>query len=175
MRKKLIWWQVAGFLFTGALGTFLHFLYEWTGESVFAALVSGVNESTWEHMKLLFVPMLLFSLIEAMFIGKDWDDFWCTKLFGIVVGLVAIPVLYYTYTGVLGKNLDWFNITIFFISAALSYFVETRRFLKHKDCYVSEKLSVIILIIIALLFVLFTFFPPETGLFCDPLTKLYGI
>ena len=46
MRRKLFFWELGGFLFTGALGTLLHFVYEWSGGSALAAWFSAVNEST---------------------------------------------------------------------------------------------------------------------------------
>ena len=61
MKRKGLW----GFLFVSVLGTVLHFLYEWSGENTLAALVSGVNESVWEHMKLLFVPVFLWLVLTV--------------------------------------------------------------------------------------------------------------
>ena len=65
MRRRLFFWELAGFLFTGALGVLLHFLYEWSGGNTLAAAFSAVNESTWEHMKLLFFPMYDFSVFQV--------------------------------------------------------------------------------------------------------------
>ena len=53
MKKRLLLWEAAGFLFTAAVGALLHFTYDWSGGTVLAAAFSAVNESTWEHMKLL--------------------------------------------------------------------------------------------------------------------------
>ena len=50
MRKRLFFWELAGFLFTGLAGTLLHFVYDWSGDSLWTAAFSAVNESTWEHM-----------------------------------------------------------------------------------------------------------------------------
>ena len=57
MKKRLLLWETAGFLFTAAVGALLHFTYDWSGGTVLAAAFSAVNESTWEHMKLLFFPV----------------------------------------------------------------------------------------------------------------------
>lgn len=57
-------WEIISLFWTLAAGNLLHFVYDWTGSSVAAALFSAVNESTWEHMKLLAVPWILFSLVE---------------------------------------------------------------------------------------------------------------
>ena len=112
MKKAVPTWQMVGFVFTGILGTFLHFLFDITGENVIAGIFSAVNESIWEHMKLLYYPMVLFNMVQYRFWGRNTPSFWCTKLIGMLVGLAIIPVLYYTYTGILGKSADWFNITI---------------------------------------------------------------
>ena len=114
LKKSIPYWQVGGFLFTAVVGTFLHFLFDLTGGSMIAALFSAVNESIWEHLKLLFYPMVAFAVAEYVFWGKDAGSFWCIKLIGVGIGLVLIPVLYYTYTGILGVSVDWLNITIFF-------------------------------------------------------------
>ena len=163
-----------GFAVTSLGGTILHFLYEWLGDAVWIAPLSGVNESTWEHMKLLFWPMFLFAVVQSFFFS-ECKDFWCVKLRGILLGLVLIPVLFYTYNGVIGKSPDWLNIVIFFVSAAIAYLYETRLFFAEKTSCNFKKWAIGILCGIALLFVVFTFLTPEIGIFKDPLTGTYGI
>ena len=174
MDRSVKLWQLLGFGVTALGGTLLHFLYDWLGGAVWVAPFSGVNESTWEHMKLLFWPMLIFAVVQSFFF-RDHKDFWCIKLRGILLGLALIPVLFYTYNGVIGKSPDWLNITIFFVSAALSYLFETRLFERETVACKRPKLAAAILWGIALLFVLFTFLTPEIGVFRDPLTGTYGI
>ena len=124
--KRTVWlWQLIGFAITALGGTLLHFLYELTNKAVWVAPFSGVNESTWEHMKLLFWPMFIFAIIQSFFF-KGYENFWCAKLYGTLLGLAAIPVFFYTYNGVIGKSPDWINITIFFVSAALAYVCEAK-------------------------------------------------
>ena len=43
-------------------GVLLHFLYQWLPNPVLA-LISPVRESVWEHVKLLYFPLLAVSLI----------------------------------------------------------------------------------------------------------------
>ena len=174
MKRSMGLWQLMGFAVTALGGTLLHFLYDRLGEAVWIAPISGVNESTWEHMKLLFVPLFLFAVLQSFYF-QDRSDFWCVKLRGILLGIALIPVLFYTYNGVIGKSPDWINVTIFFVSAAVAYFYETRLFAtKQLPCGAPE-IPVAILCLIALLFVLFTFFTPKIGIFKDPLTGAYGI
>lgn len=174
MKKSIGLWQLMGFAITSLAGTLLHFLYDWTGLSVLAALFSGVNESTWEHMKLLFWPMFIFAIVQSFFF-RDCEDFWCVKLRGILLGLALIPIIFYTYNGVIGKSPDWINIAIFFVSAAVSYIYEVRLFKSEKTPCRAPKVAVATLCVIALLFIIFTFATPEIGIFKDPLTGTYGI
>jgi len=172
--KNVSTWQMAGFVCTGVLGTLLHFLFDWTGGSLSAALFSAVNESIWEHMKLLFYPMVLFAWIEYMAWGREVDSFWCVKLRGILTGLLLIPVLYYTYTGSLGVSVDWLNITIFFLAAMVVYRLETRLLESGKACRLPGWAGVLGLLLLALVFTAATFFPPQIPLFRDPVTGTYG-
>lgn len=174
MKRSIKLWQLWGFAAASLLGTILHFLYEWLGESALIAPFSGVNESTWEHMKLLFWPMLLYALLQSIFF-KDRRDFWSIKMKGILLGISIIPVLFYTYNGVIGKSPDWLNIAIFFIAAALAYTYEAIAFIRNKKECISKWLALAVIFAIALLFVLFTFKTPELGIFRDPLTGTYGI
>lgn len=175
MKKTLKLWQLAGFAFTSVMGVILHFAYDWSRESILLAPFSAVNESIFEHMKLLFFPSFLFALVENRFIGEKHKNFWCAKLRGIVLGLILIPVLFYSYTGILGVTADWFNIVIFFIATAASYITETAFLNKDKACLFSSNAAFAILCALAVLFVFLTFFPIKVPLFKDPLTGLYGI
>ena len=173
MKRSFGLWQLWGFAVTALGGTMLHFLYDWLGEAAWIAPFSGVNESTWEHMKLLFWPMLLFAVVQSRFF-RDRADFWCVKLRGILLGLVLIPVLFYTYNGVIGRSPDWINIAIFFVAAAASYIVETRWFNGEKLRCRSPKAAILLLGGLALCFVVFTFRTPHLGIFRDPLTGAFG-
>ena len=174
MNRSVGLWQLMGFALTSLLGTILHFLYEWTGESMLVAPFSGVNESTFEHMKLLFWPMLVFAFVQWIFF-LDYADFWCIKLRGTLIGLVLIPIFFYTYNGVIGKSPDWINIAIFFISAAFAYIYETRRLNREHEKCNHPKLALVLLCLIGVMFVLFTFRTPEIGIFKDPITGEFGI
>ena len=174
MKRKLYFWQFAGFVFTGIAGTLLHFVYEWT-DSMFFALFSAVNESVWEHMKLLFFPMIIFALFQSRYLRGTYHNFWFAKIIGILSGLILIPMLYYTYTGALGINADWFNILIFFIAAGVGFLLETHILYMGNNFYLPRISAFIIFGIIAVLFIFFTFVTPKIPLFIDPVTKTYGI
>jgi len=174
MKRSIGLWQIIGFAITSLTGTLLHFLYEWLNKAVWIAPFSGINESTWEHMKLLFWPMFIYAIIQSFFF-KDRKDFWCVKVRGILLGIILIPIAFYTYNGAIGTSPDWLNIAIFFLSAAVAYIYETRLFNAEKFTCKSCKPALATLCAVALIFVIFTFKTPELGIFKDPSTGAYGI
>ena len=173
--KRTVWlWELFGFAVTSLGGTLLHFLYDLSGGAMLVAPFSGVNESTWEHMKLLFWPMVAFAVVESFFF-KEHEGFWCIKARGILLGLSLIPIIFYTYNGVIGKSPDWVNIAIFFVSAAATYIYETRALYGKDTVCRSPHLSIALIYTLAALFVIFTFSTPHLGIFKDPLSGGYGI
>lgn len=174
MKRSVGLWQLMGFAVVSLCGTLLHFLYDWLGQATWIAPFSGVNESTWEHMKLLFWSMLLYALIQRCFFCER-ADFWCIKCKGILVGLALIPLLFYTYNGVIGPSPDWVNIAIFFLSAAVAFICETRRFNNSTVSCKHPGFSAFLLCLLAAAFVVFTFHAPTLGIFKDPVTGTYGI
>ncbi len=174
MKQRSVLWQAAGFALVTFGGTILHFLYDWTGGSILVTPFSGVNESTWEHMKLLFWPLFLFTLVQRQFF-KDQENYWCVKLAEILLGLVLIPLLFYTYNGAFGKSPDWINIAIFYISAALVFLFDYWMFRRDRLPCKYPRLALAAICLIGVLFAVFTFAPPQIPLFQDPLSGTYGI
>ncbi len=125
-------------------------------------------------MKLLFWPLLLFALVQRLFF-KDHENYWCVKPVEILLGLVLIPVLFYTYNGVFGKSPDWLNIAIFYFTAALVFLCEWWVFKKDLLQCKFPQLAFATICLVGVLFVVFTFAPPQIPLFRDPLTGTYGI
>jgi len=112
-------------------------------------------------------PSPSFNLVKSKLFGT------CAKFIGIILGLSLIPVIYYTINGVFGATSDWINIVIFFVVAAISFFVETK-LIKREDISCDSS-AIILLIAIVVLFVVWTFDPPHIPLFKDPVTGTYGI
>ena len=176
MGGRVARWQLGGFLFVCAAGTALHFLYQWSGESVAAAPFAAVNESVWEHMKLLFWPMLLWAGAERAVLGGYSRGFWPAKALGTLLGLALIPALYYTYTGALGVSVMWVDIAIFFVAAAAAFLAETRMLARDWRCRGGARASaLVLLLLLSAAFVLCTFVPPRFPLFWDPVTGFYGL
>ncbi len=155
------------------MGTLLHFLYDWTDGNVIVAAFSGVNESTFEHLKIFYWPFVFYTIYEWFKFGKNLCGFFSVKLKSLLLSLTFIVVFFYTYRGILGFNVDFLNIADFFIASAISRFYEmaANRCKCSKNC---DKLSLIAIILIGVMFLVFTYFPPHIGLFADP-KGFYGI
>ncbi|MBQ4037031.1 MAG: hypothetical protein IJC84_02780 [Clostridia bacterium] len=172
MKERASIWGWIGFTAVSVLGTLLHFLYDlWPNG--FTAAISAVNESTFEHLKLAFFPMVLFAAVQYFLFGKNRQDFWCVKLYGIGLVILLIPTLFYTLSGVFGKLPAAVDVAIFYLSVGLAFFFETRRFsAPPRPCRSALALS--ILALMTFLFALFTFYPPQIGLFFDPVSGGFG-
>ena len=121
MKREQNWrtWETVGMLVTLLLGNGLHFLYDWTGQAGWAAYISAVNESTWEHMKLLAVPWILWTAVTC--IGQRSLRCAGPRAAGLLAGLVLIPAVFYTYTGIVGKSVDVVNVLLFQAAVLLAY------------------------------------------------------
>lgn len=212
--KKLRITTIVAAIFTGAFGVLGHFAYDFLGQQTVVGLFFPVNESTWEHLKLLFFPMLICLLAGYLIIrnhaspsysnGSGKKDKICSSCYmlgaflGLVSGMLLIVILFYTFQGIIGYNLDWLNIVIYFIGVIGAYIIFysystlpfSNTFVYHnrksKNSLITTRsdshcknvpawLSILGIVILAALFFIFTFYTPHIGLFYDPVTQGYGI
>ena len=176
MRKRLFYWEFIGFGFVCLLGTVGHFLYAWTGENRTVGAFFAVNESTWEHMKLLYVPYFLYILAECFSLAREMENFLSAKAAGALSGTIAIPLIYYFLSGIFGRLPEWAGISIFFLCAAIAFAV-SHRIMKHDLLrgVAWQAAGFLLLWWLLILFVWCTFHPPAIPLFRDPATGLYGM
>ena len=176
MGKRLKRWELGGGVFAAVMGTLLHFAYTWSGENRLVAVVAAVNESTWEHMKLLFVPVFFWSVVQLWFHGQNYPNFLAVRAAAALAGLALIPVLYYTYTGILGQQLPWANILIFALAVAVTFWVDYRLLTVGWGGRQWQQMAGLLLLwAVAFLFVYCTFYPVKLPLWQDPVTGGYGI
>lgn len=166
MKKDTKRW-IFGFLFVGALGTLFHFAYEFFGKSDFAGLFFPINESIWEHLKLLFFPVVLWWVIEWFWGGRE-PRFFAARVWALSVAMGAIPVLYYTYSGIIGRRFSAVDIGIFFISVGLYFWLAHGFGKKEEESEGENILSAIVFLTILLSLWTFTFFPPDLAIFRNP-------
>lgn len=169
-------WEIAGLFAVLIFGNLLHFVYGWTGRDPVAAAFAAANESTWEHMKLLAAPWIVWSFIEAIALRGSRHFSLATRAAGLLAGLAAIPTLFYTYVGISGRVVDVVNILIFqaavLLAFLVSYALQKRGALNGTLWQAAGGAT---LIGIGMLFVLWTYRPPMLPLFTDPVTGGRGL
>lgn len=167
--EKIRNWQIVAVLFTLILGTLLHFTYEWSGNNQFVGTFSAINESTWEHLKLLFFPMLIFAIFEGINISNETNNYIEAKTAGIIFGILFITVFFFTYTGIIGTNFAVLDIGSFFAGVILSEIIAYKIMqMKSFSTNKTKRISIILIIILTLCFIIFTFNPPDINYFRDP-------
>lgn len=160
--------DMPGVFFVLVLGTLSHFFYHWSGGNGIIALFCPINESTWEHLKLLFFPYLLFSIWEYLHIPQIQNRarLLC-RFLGVLCGMITIIVFFYTYTGIIGTYFLIFDILIFLLGVLVSFAIPA--FLMKRHITVPSDTAIYMLWAFTLLsFFVFTGFPPNIPLFFPP-------
>jgi len=173
MKKGLLRWELIGVFAIFILQSILHFAYEFTSIKGLA-LISAVNESVWEHLKIGFYGALLFYIVEYFHIGK-YPNFLFAKLISLYFIPIFIVVTYYTYTGILGKHFLLVDLLIAFVAGMLAQILSYKIITSPKDYSSLNFLSIILIIIAIITFTIFTFKPPHIPLFFDKTNAKYGI
>ena len=150
------------------IGPLMKVLYSFIGNYAVTIIVTTII------MKLLLFPVFLFT--AAQFCVGERDGLLAARAVSVTAGLALIPTLYYTYTGIWGDHVLWADAAIFYLSAAVTFWLDDllhrQRRLWKMGCQVA---GLVWLWVLAFLFVWWTFSPPHIALFRDPLTGLYGI
>ncbi|MCR5146687.1 MAG: DUF6512 family protein [Clostridia bacterium] len=172
-KEKLLRFQVFSTIFAIILGTLLHFTFEWFGNNIVIGAFSSINESTWEHLKLAFYPILIATIIGTFLYKDIQPNFLCAKTIGIITAISFITGFFYTYTGILGRNIAIIDISSFIIAVILGEYVSYRLIKSNYQC--NNTISILTLLALTFCFIFFTYYPPKIALFQDPITGLYGI
>ena len=165
--KQLNRYTLIGIFFVLILGTLSHFLYDWSGNNAIVGLFTPVNESVWEHMKLVFFPMLLYSLIMISRLKETYPCITFALCCGILAGTLLIPALYYGYTFILGRDSFILDICIFILSILVAFGLAYKLTLScSPDVYTF--LPCFLVCILFICFMMFTCHPPAAVIFEDP-------
>lgn len=158
-----------------ALCFLFHFLYEWFPNPLFA-IFFPVNESIWEHMKILFSSICFYGIIDYIILYKSKIEFnnfffniFATSFLSVVIYLLIFIPIY----NIIGENLI-ISISLMFIviiiSQIISYFI-----LKSKHISYINSISFILIIISYVIFGYLTYNPLHNYLFLDINKNIYGI
>lgn len=165
--KYLKRYTMIGIIFVLIMGTLAHFLYDWSKNNHIVGFFTPVNESIWEHIKLLFFPMLIYSLIIIFKFKEAYPCIISSLCFGILTGTLLIPVLFYGYTSISGKDIFILDIGIFILSIIIAFWLSYKLTLSRRlEPYTFLLCCLVLGLFIC--FILFTYRPPKTQIFEDP-------
>ena len=161
-----------GILIICLLSIPLHFLYEWLGENPVIGVFTPINESIWEHLKLVFWPLLVWWGVGYL-IFKDKKNLsptrWLTAgTASIFISMLFIVGWYYTWVYALETESSIIDIGSLFLAVPLSQLIAIHLYKVVKPRTVYLVLSSVIVVILAGLFVWFTFNTPDLPLFIPP-------
>lgn len=167
LRKRI---TIIGILFVLCTGTLAHFLYQWSGKNAIVGLFTPINESVWEHMKLLFFPMLLYAIAIIIQFRNNFPCIVCAFCFGILLGTLLIPVCFYAYTAVLKTDVFLLDIATFVLSTILAFLAFHKRAFSCRLKRGTLFLCILVCIVFGC-FLVFTYHPLNLHIFKDPTTS----
>jgi hypothetical protein len=175
MKRSVLRWELIGILAISIVGSMLHFVFEWSGGSPLVGVFGAVNESVWEHFKIAFWPTAVYALVEYPFLKNSASNFALAKAAGLYVIPATIALVFYTYTTITGTEILAVDIATFVVAIAVGQLVSYRILKARQAPAWLNRFSLTMIILLALAFVLFTFFPPHLPIFRDSVSGTYGI
>ena len=162
--KKYI---IAGTVYMTITGILMHFLYDLTGKNQIIGFIAPISESTWEHIKLLFFPGLFWVLYTYYRLKHIYRGILSPLLLGLITGCISIPVLFYSYSGILGFHMFVLDILTFFAAIVLMFWIICHT-LSSSTLPKHENALIFAVILLLAAFLTFTYFPPNLGIFKPP-------
>jgi len=167
--------KIIGVFIIFGLSFLSHFMYQWLPNSIFSILFP-VNESIWEHMKLIVTPVLIFSIFEYIIYRKkniEYNNFILSYAVSMILGIIIYLIIYLPIENIFGHSMI-VAIVILFITFIvvefISYYIMNSREIKY-----SNIIGISLIILIYIVFGYLTYNPIESDLFYDKEKKIYGI
>ena len=171
MDNVLIFWLSV--IIISTVGTLAHFFYDWTRHNRIAGLFSAVNESTWEHIKIALTAAFLWGLVDGFLYGPD-PNYFPAKLLSLLVIVVTIPAIFYSYRHFAKKSILAIDISLFYIAILLGQLVFYGILAIPDAPHILQYLSCIGLFVFFGCYMTLTLEPLKNFLFRDPLNGKYG-
>ena len=161
------------------IATPIHFLYELTGKIAIVGAITPVNESIGEHFKLATIPVILWWIISYYILKRNVDIDLKKWIFSGAISTLMMPIIittfYYTYTGALGISSLVLDIFSLLLALIVGQYLAFQSYKKVRITNIKFTLGILIIIIIIMCTIVFTFYPPHIPMFKDSMTGLYGI
>jgi len=173
--KTLHRWRSAGIMAIIVLGFAWHYIYAWTGSSRMVGWLVPVNESVWEHLKLGYWSLVLFSAVEYGYLKRNVSNYFTAKFAGILALELTILLVFYSYTFLLGKHLFWLDISSYLLGTIICQHVSHMLMSSPPLRKSVNRTSLAAFIAFGVLFAVATYYPPHVPIFKDHRSNTYGI
>ena len=140
------------------------------------SILFPVNESIWEHMKLIATSTLVFSIFEYFIYKRKniyFNNYILAYAISIILGIIIYLILYIPLDNIFGHNLFIAILLLFIIFIfiqVISYYIMNTNKIKY-----SNIIGIILIILIYFLFGYLTYNPIHISLLYDYANKHYGI
>lgn len=158
-------YTLIGILVLFVVGSLFHFLYSLTGECFIIGLFVPINESIFEHTKMVVLPIYIWWSIFYLFRKKDlFVNTWFTSaLIAMISAIIAIPMLFYFYSQAFGIESLVIDILILLVSLAIGQILGLHYYRHGKG--IEYHFAIVLMIVIIILFAFFTINPPAFPIF----------
>lgn len=170
-------WIVTGVPVLFLIGAIFHYLYKLCGESVIVGALAPVNESVWEHNKMIVLPIILWWSIYYIVFHKSRQipkkKWFTAAMVSLISGLLLIPMIFYFYTGAFHIELTVIDILILFVALVVGHLLGLHIY-RHADG-VPMWVCMVVFIGVMGIFIVCTFLTPHIAMFWDTAHGGYGI
>lgn len=150
------------------MGILFHELYRLTNNNRLVGYFMPINESVWEHLKLILTPFILVGLVLSLLIGNNSNNFIFALTSAIVIGCIIIIMIFYSYTGVTGSDSIIADITLFILAFLAGMWIFYQLINYEQLPKWVNIISTIIIFTLVILFMIWTYNPPHIPLFISP-------
>ena len=164
----------------GVIGIFIisfisHFAYDLFPNIIFS-FIFPVNESIWEHMKIIFTSTLLYGIIDYQLLKKykiKYNNFAFQLYFTAISSILIYLVIYIQLYKIFGEKL-FISIILLLLVYMVSQWI-SYNILKEKNIKLLNILTIPIILTTYILFIYLTYNPIHNYLFYDKTNEKYGI
>ena len=151
------------------------FMYRWMPNFI-TSLIFPVNESLFEHLKMIFNAEVLVSLIIYVIIKKRGikiNNYFIALLLSTLFNIVLFYLIYLPIYNRFGQNLIM-TMIMYFITLMISQYLFYLITIRHHNKFY-DKLCLIVIPFIWIVLIYFTYNPMHSEFFFDPIHEVYGI
>ena len=152
----------------------IHFLYDFF-PNVLTSVFAPVNESIWEHMKMIFTAYLLYGGVEYLIFREKtkWNNYVLQLFIVPLIGVMIYLSIYLPLFNIFGENMIISIVLLFIvivIEEVISYYILAMEEIKNQRI-----IGIVGLAVTYSIFVYLTYNPPKNYLFYDMKEEKYGV